>query len=194
MHLQFAEFAVKLLRNYGHKTTSRTESSHAQLKSYLRKKLPNLLVLHEKIFQMVKEKESSYKSKVEDQWRRHKHKHFKRNFLRPIVHKVTFKALDSVYDQYTAAVESLKGQQLGKPGSALPPCTGAFEKHWGIPCRHTIFSKFERGEGLSQIDFDVHWWLDDETVSLCSYNLLVLTVVLTGSADCCCDSSCHSRT
>ena len=64
---QFVECFINKYRNFDIRVTSRTESSHKEIKSYLHNSTADVKFLADRIEQMIKDKESKYKSDLNDQ-------------------------------------------------------------------------------------------------------------------------------
>lgn len=95
------------MRNYGIKTTSRTESSHHELKVYLLNRFADLHRLQEKIKMMLHQRRQTYYLTFENERSRRRTQWDKHECLRPLIGKVSRLALDKVYHQMLLAKEEL---------------------------------------------------------------------------------------
>ena len=81
----------------------------------------------------------------------HKHRDKLYNAVRM---KISQFALNKAYEQ------QLLVRYSSQPGSSpLKPCTGAFERVWGIPCCHTISARILLSQSLHLDDFCTQWHL-----------------------------------
>ncbi|KDN72098.1 putative MULE transposase domain-containing protein, partial [Colletotrichum sublineola] len=159
---EFVNYKIRYLRNYGVKTTSPTEGSHHELKSYLTHRLADLYTLLKKIRQMVNQKIARYTAKCGAE-RRRRLPTSQIQILQPLTYEVSFYALNLLSKQYTAANEAFTKRQ------SLPPCTGAFTQQWGIPCRHNLLQRLQsadRSQILQTEDINPHWRLDQSDPNL----------------------------
>jgi len=155
---QYAEYAVKLLPNYGIKVTSRTESSHSELKSYLKNRLADLHKLYETIRQMTLVKKARYILQLKKEDRRAPISIEDEPVLEPLARKIGWKALDKIAEQFQYAKKSLIR------GTWDLNCSCVFRSQFGLPCWHDILPKIAEGGKLSVEDCDRHWWLHGDMV------------------------------
>ena len=101
---EFALFATRNYRNYGIRATSRTESSHAELKKYLKNRLADLHRLYLAIQTMMENKKERYEAQLARE-RAGRLPKYTRIALNPLCLRVSFKALELIYQQYLPALD-----------------------------------------------------------------------------------------
>ena len=158
--MQFARFAVKGYRNYRITVTSRTESSHAQLKVLLRNRFSDLFQLHTCIWELSLRRRQAYSIRFEKEITTRQTQWLNKPVFTNLVQKVGWKAMNKIEEQLELAKDFLSGKK------AFKACTGEFTQQWGLPCYHRIILPMQRGQSLELEDLDCHWWLKAITVCL----------------------------
>jgi len=140
--------------NYGIRVTSRTESSHSELKSYLHTSTGDLKTVVDNIELMIGNKKDEFEAKLARAAGSTNSK-FRHPLLKDFVHSITPPALELVCEQIrladAAAVEQERSGDVGKP------CTNRFTTQYGLPCWHVIRSRRSSDTRLVLGDFDKHW-------------------------------------
>ena len=151
---EWARCYTKQYRNWGNISTSRLEGAHSQLKKFLVNRLASLKTLGEAIGTKTKQQVQAYREKLHKE-ATYENTRFREHPLTEAIHmNVTRKAMEMTWDQLVAAEKAYKDGQ-----TELPGCTGAFQRQWGLPCRHIIFTRFLTMKSLGYSDFSRHWWL-----------------------------------
>jgi hypothetical protein len=136
------------------RVTSRTESSHSELKSYLHTSTGDLKTVVDNIELMIGNKKDEFEAKLTRVTGSIKTK-FRHPLLKDLVNFITPPALELVREQIrladAAAVERERSGDVGKP------CTNRFTTQYGLPCWHVIRSRRRSNTGLVLDDFDKHW-------------------------------------
>src|SRR5947209_1843136 len=140
-------------RHLDHIVTSRGESAHYRIKGYINTSTGTLLTVfdsleeaHENEFKEITTSIMQEKQRIE-----HKlsHKLFD-NTRNRISNWALYHALDQHRKVIYAQIEGAE---------PLGPCSGAFEKTLGIPCRHTIAARLLLNQPLAMDDFIKQWVL-----------------------------------
>ena len=162
---EFAVFATNEYRNYGIRATSRTESAHAELKRYLKNRLADLHRLYSATENMMKRKQQLFETQLAKEQAERLPKYTRIAFLNPICLRVSYKAMDVIYQQYLQAVDYHNGSL---PRADLPVCTRKFRGQYGLPCRHEILERLDAVAPLGIEDCDHHWWIGNPDPDLLS--------------------------
>ena len=128
---QFAYFSVKNFRNYGITVTSRTESSHAQSKAYLKNRFLDLYQLYMRIFEQSEQRQT-YRERFEKEIGRRQTQWLHEPIFANIVQKIGWKPMKEIELQSNKVKEHLQLK------TQLKLCTGNFTSQWGLPCCHQI--------------------------------------------------------
>lgn len=139
--------------------TSRTESSHYELKAYLKNRHACLFDLHSKIWEMVLARRLRYRVAFEKEHTTRRVEWDTIPILQPLIFKVGWVALAKIAQQARYANDEFAGKI--QPSQ----CSQAFTQQWGLPCRHQISHMMTVQGPLGLNDLDPHWWLKAETVS-----------------------------
>jgi hypothetical protein len=139
-------------RNYGTVATSAIEGKHKVLKMYLGTAQGDLRRTVDVIKGMVLNQFSTYEKDLATARFSIKHEYTKGDLFAENIHQyITPPALNHVLEQDKLRRENLKD-------NSTKPCTGRFEKIYGIPCSHTIQEILSRGSRVSVLAFkDQHW-------------------------------------
>ena len=152
--------STQFFRNYGLRSTSRREQQHHSIKKNIKNRLITLFQLERSISVTVEEREAQFKSQLAKEKISRLGKYARVPLLADLCTKISFKAPDLLYSQYSMAYAVF--QDLGKiPPPSLPPCSGQFRTQMGLPCRHEILSRLETVEPLKLDDCDAHWDLGE---------------------------------
>lgn len=161
---QWAGCYTSSYKNFGQRTTSPTESSNKMIKSYLLTGTSNLLELFKAIRQLVNDQQNRYYDELAGQRSRMK-RHFEgpgKAALEDLPGRLSHIALEKVYEQFKAAVVSIRRAVAQPNAPRPPPCRRRFAAQYGIPCQHIIQRRIQDDIRLSKYDFDPHWWIDEE--------------------------------
>jgi hypothetical protein len=141
-------------RHYGAITTSPIEGMHKVLKDYLMTSKGDLLRVVGRIEQMVKNQYNKYRKDIASSKHSIKFKHTPAStpLLPPGLHDILTKpAIERIWKQ--DQLQQKEQRQLYRQ-----PCSGLFEKTYGLPCRHTIQELKDSGQRLSlNYPYDDHW-------------------------------------
>jgi hypothetical protein len=159
---QWAECYIRHYRNFGVKVTSRTEGSHKEIKSYLRNTFADLLFLAEKVEQLIMDREHQYTSDEATEAQRIVRDYQKMEWLGDMRSKLTRKAISLLVKQHDKLLDALRCN-LG-PVNALPACTNAFTKQFGLPCGYRIQEVISRNESLDYSMAHKYWYLGYDRV------------------------------
>ena len=129
---QFLNCYTSQYRNHGIRVTSRVESSHAEIKSYLYNGQADLLFLIQSIQQMLTNKQREYDAQIELERARIRCGFEKLAWLGELRHKVSKKGLDLIYKQWLITKPFIRQNR------PQPPYTGRFEAPYSLPCRHKV--------------------------------------------------------
>jgi hypothetical protein len=164
---QWASYAIRWLRNYGIKVTSRTEGAHAELKKYLKNNRADLNQLHQCILTMLTRKIARFNGAIEEGLRKAWSPYNSKSVIGSLCRVISKRALKELYEQYKKAEKS-----IGPRGERLPRCTSSFTAQWGLPCAHVLFSRLLESPpiDLTKEDVDAHWWLHFDTVNTFFYH------------------------
>ena len=154
---EFATYATRKYRNFGIQSTSRTESSHAELKRYLKNRLVDLKGLLEAIQTTMTKKRERFESQLAKEKATRFPKHIRVTILNPLCLKVSTAALEKIYQQYLYANEFFTKKL---PRSTMRRCTHQFRMQMGLPCAHTVLNRLESQEPFSLEDIDLHWHIE----------------------------------
>ena len=153
---EFALFATRNYKNYGIRATSRTESSHAELKRYLKNRLADLRRLYSAIEMMMTQKIKRYEVQLAKEKSERLPKYTRIALLNPLCLRVSSKALELIHQQFNQANDYYIGRLQRRD---LPPCTRGFRRQYGLPCRHEILERLDAVTPLKVEDCDRHWWI-----------------------------------
>jgi hypothetical protein len=159
---QFCTWAVKSHRNYGIRSTSRTEGSHFMIKNFLRSGMCDFEELHKGILLQQDRLLANYKQKLEEQTSKVIPECQKTPLLEFLCTHVGFVAMRRLLDQCRLALDKL---QLAVADPVA--CTGNFTRQFGLPCWHMLYWKLQTNANawLEVTDVDRHWWLREPGVS-----------------------------
>lgn len=146
--------------NFGQRTTSPTESSHRDLKSYLIKGTSSIFKLDEVIETMLGNKQQWLEQEEDRQAHRNRHEFGGQQWLGKIPTQVSYKAVDLMAKQKRIAMGVLAGETAPGPQRHPPqPCTGRFRSQYGLPCSHEIMGKLTENEAIQKADCHAFYWL-----------------------------------
>ena len=158
-------------RNYGIRTTSRSESAHAELRNVLVNPMTSLLGVFEAIQLLVRRKEEVYEAKVAREATSCRDV-FRRNaLLTPIAEKVSWKGLQLIHSQ------SLWARRHMLDGNDPSFCYLRYNDQFGLPCVHQLIRRMrlqedERGNKVVEVikplsldEIDGQWVLKKDLVS-----------------------------
>ena len=151
---EFAIYATKKYRNFGILSTSRTESSHAELKNHLRNRLSDLRRLLDGILTTMIKKRERFESKLAKEKATSLPKHSRVTILNPLCLKISNAALEKIYQQYLYANDFFIRKL---PQSTMRRCTHQFRMQMGLPCAHEVLNRLELREPFGMEDIDPHW-------------------------------------
>lgn len=157
-------YSTQFFINYGLRSTARTEQTHHSIKKNIRNRLISLFQLERSISLTVEEREEKFRTQLAKEKISRIGKHSRIPLLSEICTKISFKALDLLYDQYSMANRIFE-DRISIPPPSLPPCTGQFRAQMGLPCRHELLTRLEAVEPLRLEDCDAHWDLSELRVS-----------------------------
>lgn len=160
---EFALWSIKNYLNFGIRATSRTESSHAELKRYLRNRLCDLRQLLNAIQAMMMRRKERYESQLAKEKMTRLPVYTRIMVLSPLCLKISFKALELLYQQYQTANEFFTRK---RPRNEMRRCTHTFRRQMGLPCSHDVLERLESGETFTMGDINPHWHLKSPTPNL----------------------------
>ena len=142
-------------RHYGTITTSPVEGMHKVLKDYLMTSRGDLLRVVERIKAMVENQYSKHQKNLSTAHHtiKFQHRPEKMPYLPPGIHdSITPAAIELIRQQFIAYEKDLKERRF-------LPCSGSFERIYGLPCRHTIQNWRNMGVQL-RLDHiqEPHWY------------------------------------
>ena len=165
---QWVKCYIDRYRNFGQRVNSPTETAHADVKSHLVTGTGDLLYLHQALVTMLDNKSRSYREEAARQIQRQRDQYLKQAWLGKLNLQITYQAIDLIAKQYRFALAALPDQREPK---SLRPCTGNFERQYGLPCSHRIFDCLLNGTPLRRSQIAMRWWLEKPLVrqlaSLC---------------------------
>ena len=150
---QFAEYAVRQLRNYGVCVTSRMEGSHGQIKSILKQRNGNLRDLHGATKEQHERRRDAYNEKLHDSQAGMPVPFLTNQLYQVIRGRVSRQALKQIQRQEKLAKDALSSG--GPPTS----CSGMWAQQMGLPCSHVIRHKLEQEQMLELREVDRHWYI-----------------------------------
>lgn len=155
---EWAEYAVRLYRNFGIRSTSRTEGAHAVLKLQLQSRNADLHRLHSTILEVMGRALIKYQQRVrrESDQRLTTPPLVTIPLFRRLHGQISHFALKRVYGQFLKAKEIYGRDPIGV---TLTACSEVLGAQFGLPCHHTIFSLLQHGGELELHHIDAHWWL-----------------------------------
>ena len=131
--------------HFGNTSTSRSEGSHAKLKSTLSNSIGDLTQVVNGIDKLLKRERFDYNEAIN----RHKvapRISHRAPFLRDVFAEIPPWILEKVLIQHAQIQDN------------MPACTNTFSKHMGIPCSHRIKERLATPPGLLKVDdFHPHW-------------------------------------
>lgn len=150
---QFAEYAVKQLRNYGITVTSRTEASHSQVKRLLRSRNGDLRQLNGAVKEYHVRQKERYAELLH--YNETKIPSFASgNALYQVIRgRVSHDALKEIRDQEKAARDAMAA------GNAPNQCSNLWAQQMGLPCSHVLRQKIADGQMIEMRDIHRHWYL-----------------------------------
>ena len=158
---QWARFATTTYRNYGIYSSSRVESTHAELKRLLTTPLSGLFELYRTVKQLVCTKRSKYllQHRKEDTIAYVSMENTA--MVKPLSRTIGRVALREVHSQYVQAKAEKSSQQR------RTHCSGRFRLQWGLPCKHEILDLLETDGGRLSLDHvESHWHLVEPMVRI----------------------------
>ena len=135
---------------FGTTTTSRVESAHYTMKSWLKTSKMNILELWGVLELLWESQHKEYERKMSDALIKVPsvfHTSEVRSFWARVVKQIFLWPL----------FETRKQWEVRNEGSSS--CSGVFSRVNGRPCRHKIKELFDRGRGLRPEDFHPHYWI-----------------------------------
>ena len=169
---QFVQYSTQMFKNFGIRSTSPTEGSHASLKKNMRNRLISLFQLERSIAATLADKQKKFNSQLAKEKIFRLQKYARIPLFSQICTQVSFKALELLYEQYLRAYEVYKHRQRNPPPS-LPRCTSGFWLQMGLPCQHKILERLEIVGPLQLEDCDHHWHLRD--IRVCFFPRILLS-------------------
>ena len=160
---QWAKCYVDRYHNFGQMVNSPTETAHADVKSHLVTGTGDLYYLHQALTTMISNKARSYSQEAARQLQRQRGQYLKQAWLGNLTVQITYQAIDLIAKQHRFALAALSDQGDPKP---LRPCTGTFERQYGLPCSHAILDCLQNGVTLKRSQIASRWWLERPLVSL----------------------------
>jgi hypothetical protein len=136
--------------HFGTTSTSRGESNHHVLKRYLKTPNSDLLQLYQKLCVVLERQFTELNYKIQFERRMTYHHHKKLPLVEKLIGKIAKHALDQKIHQHKLVKIMEKGDV----------CTGRFRSSMGIPCKHEIQMKIDRGGVFEVADFHTQWHLD----------------------------------
>ena len=146
-------------RNFGQRTTSPTEASHRDVKSYLVNGNSTLYRLIEVIELMLRNKQAAFEETIATQKVQMRQAVFQQQWLGTTPREVSYKAIDFMIKQKRIALGALSSTQQPNP-PALQACTGRFTSQLGLPCSHIIFQRLRDKEFITKQDIHRFWYLE----------------------------------
>lgn len=134
----------------GNTATSRAEGIHGTIKADIKSKNIDLLYAWDTIDDVIMRQLKA----LDQEQRRQRHAtkaHYQYELFSLIRGRVSFKALDLAYHQYTIAKIV--------PSNELEECSKTFTASIGVPCKHTIKTRLNAGEPLKLTDFGSAYYL-----------------------------------
>ncbi|KAH6637090.1 hypothetical protein F5144DRAFT_611712 [Chaetomium tenue] len=158
-------------RNLGIRVTSRTESSHKEIKSYLLNSTAELRFLATRVEQLIKDQQARYAAAEAEQATRQLEQYWGKRWLGDLRFKIRRKALGLVSQQHQLCHRRVEAfsKLTEEQRRARPPdedsCTGSFRRQFGLPCSHEIEERLRANEELTIQDTHVHWRLGKDLAS-----------------------------
>jgi hypothetical protein len=160
------------LRNYGQKSSQRTEVAHKCLKAFLFNSTADLYYLNERIQLMVRESEQQFDAAEAQEAIRLPREYNNNKWLGTLRGAVSRKAIDLVLKQRGILMQAIQASPISRLDQ-LPACTGQFTTQMGLPCSHRLFEKLAANEALEIFNVDTHWHLNSDPVAQDRYVHLV---------------------
>jgi len=133
--------------NFGRRTISPTGSSHGELEGKLLHGRSNLYRLSGVFIELVDLKKAKFEHTVTEEKLRQRQQFLGRgyNWLGNTTKEIFRKAIGKINGR-KRLLDSLLSNRLYSQGRSLQPCTGAFERQWGMPCAYRLEAKLADNE------------------------------------------------
>lgn len=141
--------------NFGQRTTSPTEASHRNLKSYLVSGTSTLFRLAEVIETMLMNAQTAFEKEVDRQETRLRAVYLGQTWLGHTNREISYRGIDLLAKQKHLIMRYLSSRTV-----VLSPCTGRFRQQYGMPCSHDLFRILDTNKAVKKSDFHRFWWLD----------------------------------
>ncbi len=154
---EWAACFINKNRNFGQRTTSPTEASHRDLKSYLINGNSSLFRLSEVMQLMINYKEKTFKETIETHKTKQRQEYVGQRWLGSTSREVSYKAIDMMAKQRRLALNAIRtapGGTQSFPQCLQRLCTGTFRAQYGLPCSHELQIKLEANEPVLKTDCD----------------------------------------
>lgn len=149
------------IRHYGNNTTSRNEGAHSGLKAWLQCARNDLLTFFDKMIPFYSGHIDRYNAALTAEQNTGNSSFQSDRLYVAVIRVIASRGLHLLKQQRTIAkwfLDSMKAD----PSFVLPPCSGRFQRAYGIPCAHKIMP-FLSSQGslapprLEANHFDPHW-------------------------------------
>lgn len=160
---QWARCFIREYPNLGLRTTSATESSNFNIKSYLVTAKTSIFGLVKALIEMVRNQKRAYEEMATQQATRLRREYINKWWIGNVPLTVSYWAVDQIARQYRKALAAMPSARQPFP-PPLSPCENIFSNQYGLPCSHTIFRKLEKEESLDQWDVHPRWHLEKSLV------------------------------
>jgi MULE transposase domain len=152
---QWACCYINRYMNFGQRTTSPTEASHRNLKSYLLKGTSTLFRLAEVIQTMLMNAQTAFEKEVDRQETHLRRIYMGQTWLGHSNRDISYRGVNILAKQKYLTMRYLSSRSV-----VLSPCTGRFRRQYSMPCSHDLFRILSEGGTVKKADWHRFWWLD----------------------------------